>query len=603
MAGWRFDIGVDTAKLKRGTDEAADAIGDLVDEFVDLERDGARSLDDVAEAFGDTAREADDAGRRATDALDDVGRAADDVADKTSDAGRTATDALDDVARAADDVADKTGDVGEDGARSLDELGDAADDAARKIDRELIDATDEAGDSADRLEKKFRDALSGTSADAAKAGGDIGDKVSDGFDRASEGADEFKDEANSTAREAAASFDGTADSIVDMFQEVSANAFAGFGPAGAAAGLAAAAGIGILITKLQTSAEDAETTKQRVIELADAIREADGDIAAIDWGEIVREWGNEYADVKSWFEPWQRSSVTNFEAMEEAADRFGLSYSSLVQGMAGNTESAREAIAELDAEIEAQADVVDNLALSTMSYDSELSKTNATERERLRSLEDLRADLMESSGLTEEAIEHEQRMAEALEGTAAATEERNDQLAETIELTRDVIDSELDYLDALDEGTEKLAENAEAGFDKNTAAGRDNLRVLGDMTDKTLEYADALAEETGSQEAANEVIRQGRERIIKAAEGLGMGREAAERYADSLGLIPREVHTTAKAHTSAAVRALEHLQVPRSVPVQPSFNRYAWQRELTNTIGGLRVPAIVAQVRFGQAAV
>ncbi len=73
----------------------------------------------------------------------------------------------------------------------------------------------------------------------------LGKKTKKAAEEGKSGMDDFKQEANQTARESAASFDGSAESIVDVFQEVAANAFQGFGPAGAVAGLAIAAGIGL----------------------------------------------------------------------------------------------------------------------------------------------------------------------------------------------------------------------------------------------------------------------------------------------------------------------------------------------------------------------
>lgn len=124
-------------------------------------------------------------------------------------------------------------------AKALDDLGDEGETGGRKLEDALRDA--------ERATERL-----------SRAGKDVGDDLDRGFKRAKEGADDFKQEANSTAREAAASFDGSAESIGDAFQEVAANAFGGFGPAGAAAGLAAAAGLGLLTAEWQKHAEAVE---------------------------------------------------------------------------------------------------------------------------------------------------------------------------------------------------------------------------------------------------------------------------------------------------------------------------------------------------------
>jgi hypothetical protein len=157
-----------------------------------------------------------------------------------------AADALDDLADAAADTGAATADTGADGSRGIERLEDALRDAQRQ--------TDDLGDKAKRA----------------------GSDVRAGMRRAEDGVGEFRDEANSTAREAAASFDGSAESIGDAFQEVAANAFAGFGPAGAVAGIAAAAGIGLAKAGFDAVNESIEASKERTQEWADAFIEANG---------------------------------------------------------------------------------------------------------------------------------------------------------------------------------------------------------------------------------------------------------------------------------------------------------------------------------------
>lgn len=168
-------------------------------------------------------------------------------------------------------------------------------------------------------------------------------------------------------------------------------------------------------------------------------------------------------------------------------------------------------------------------------------------------------------------------MADAIEGTAAGIAAKNEALAETIDLNRQVIDGELDYLDTLDSVTQKLSENASAGFDKNTAAGRDNLRALGEIAEAALDYSDSISEAGGSQQEANTVIGQGREQLITAATQLGMTREQAEQYANSLGLIPKQVSTTAQAYTADAEGQLQNVARDRNVKLTPWVNQSEWQ--------------------------
>lgn len=153
-------------------------------------------------------------------------------------------DALKDVADALDDMARDTKRGGEDAERAVSDLEDSFDDARKKA-RDLGDAGDKAG------------------ADVEK-----------GMKRAEGGVKDMGREAESTATEAAASFDGSAESIGDAFQEVAANAFAGFGPAGAVAGIAAAAGIGLAVAGFEQTAEAQAESEEAIAGWADKFIEA-----------------------------------------------------------------------------------------------------------------------------------------------------------------------------------------------------------------------------------------------------------------------------------------------------------------------------------------
>jgi hypothetical protein len=112
-----------------------------------------------------------------------------------------------------------------------------------------------------------------------KAGTDAGKKISKGLDGAKGGLNDFKQEGKQTSAEVAASFDGSAESIAGGFQELAANAFSGFGPAGAAIGAAIALGMGGAIEMLDGLKTISDETREAIIadfvEVGDALeREA-----------------------------------------------------------------------------------------------------------------------------------------------------------------------------------------------------------------------------------------------------------------------------------------------------------------------------------------
>lgn len=166
---------------------------------------------------------------------------------------KDAEKALEDLQDVVDDFKRDATDAGEEAADSFNVLSDMAGDAERSID-DLSDAAKDA-------EREFRDA--GRAAeDFGRDAEGAGDDARRGLDKAGEGLDDFKSEAASSGREAAASFSGEFDDVTDLVQEVAANAFGGFGPAGAAAGLAAAVGVGLVSAAFTQAEEDAEASKE-----------------------------------------------------------------------------------------------------------------------------------------------------------------------------------------------------------------------------------------------------------------------------------------------------------------------------------------------------
>lgn len=172
---------------------------------------------------------------------------------------------------------------------------------------------------------------------AGRGGRDFGvdfkrgtDDANDGLDRAKRGVEDFRDEANSTAREAAASFDGSAESIGDAFQEVAANAFAGFGPAGAAAGLIAAAGLGFAMTAITDQQEAADELKRR---LSDAYK-----TAAEEGRTFLDQAQIDAAALDLIFDSDARKSA------QSEAQQIGVDWMTIVRAQAGDQEALNAVI-------------------------------------------------------------------------------------------------------------------------------------------------------------------------------------------------------------------------------------------------------------------
>lgn len=222
----------------------------------------------------------------------------------------------------------------EDVGELLETIGDDGKDATDKLERGMKDAQRRTDDAKDEI-RDLRDELN----KSGRAGKKAGDDIHDGMRRAEDGAEEFKDEANSTAREAAASFDGSAESIGDAFQEIAANAFAGFGPAGAVAGLAAAAGIGLVIAGFEKANEATEESKERANEWADAFIEAGG---------RVLDFETTMAKIRD-------ITTGQFEEATKNAELWGVSVETAIAAMAGSDTALDSITASVEAQGEAAA--------------------------------------------------------------------------------------------------------------------------------------------------------------------------------------------------------------------------------------------------------
>lgn len=186
----------------------------------------------------------------AASALEGVSDSLDDL---TKDAAKSATK--------VDGSADKIGD-------SLDGISGHAKDAGDDIGTKIKGGSEDAQTAVDNLEAKFKNIAPVAQTQSKQAGDALGTDFKRGAKEASEGLDEVKESSRSNAIEVAASFDGSAQSIADGFQGLAAEVFAGFGPAGVVAGLAAAAGIGLISTALQHGDEQTEAWKSDVSDLA-----------------------------------------------------------------------------------------------------------------------------------------------------------------------------------------------------------------------------------------------------------------------------------------------------------------------------------------------
>lgn len=331
----------------------------------------------------------------------------------------------------------------DDVTRALEDVSDSLDDLAR-------DTKQNADKAADGLTREFSDAFDKIKTESRTASRKMGDDFKDGADKAGDGLGDFKDEANSTAREAAASFSGSFEDVADGIQEVLANAFTGFGPAGAAAGLAAAAGIGLVISSLQEGSEAAAEAKQRTLDLADALAEVGNDPSAIRWADELRASMAEITDSKEWFELWQDKPRTRFEEWSAAARKFGVDMADVTRAQTGDAG----ALARVNAELQRQQDDLRDKYLSSADGQGQLNETYRTGADEIARFQQQVSSGAKTVG---DAVRYNRELADAM---------------------RDIPDPMARAADASDRFTENLNDNltvADEGLEQFVKKGRLNL--------------------------------------------------------------------------------------------------------------------------------
>ena len=127
---------------------------------------------------------------------------------------------------------------------------------------DVVDALDNVGKEGDAVSDELTRSFAASAQETKKEAREMAKGVNSSYDKMEKGSSKANEKmgssAQSKAREVSASFDGSADSIVSGFQGASAEMFEGFGPAGVAAGLVVAGGIGLITKEFQDAQAEAE---------------------------------------------------------------------------------------------------------------------------------------------------------------------------------------------------------------------------------------------------------------------------------------------------------------------------------------------------------
>lgn len=127
-------------------------------------------------------------------------------------------------------------------------------------------------------------------------------------------------------------------------------------------------------------------------------------------------------------------------------------------------------------------------------------------------------------------------------------------------------------------------------LDISTENGRENSAALDQIAKSSLELAANTYTQTGSQDQASAAIARGRDELIKALGQFGITGQAAQDYADKLGLIPGNVDTLINLQKTQAEREADAFisklnSIQRHIDVQVQLHG----AENLATTGGFRI--------------
>jgi uncharacterized protein YktA (UPF0223 family) len=326
--------------------------------------------------------------------------------------------------------------------RGTNDVEGALDDVADSLD----DVVKEGDQATGKLEDSFKDL-----ARAAKTSGDnVGDGFKKGFKEASQGSEDLAENTKANAKEVGASFDGSIESIVDGFQGLAAEAFEGFGPAGVAAGVAVAAGIGLASSSIIETEEKAKAARDRIRELGLAIIDSGEGSAVLNYvTENLKEIITNGDDATKKF----KDILALSKKFPGLADDVGL----MAVAFAGNSDAADVMIAKLEEAADAEQALSGDVADGDTAFQARANELRNTADELRRIQDETRqAQQAEEDWLASGGAEIEGKRL-AIEGINGAYDDAVNAVGDFLDKETGILNVEA-YLKGIDDRKKALEE-------------------------------------------------------------------------------------------------------------------------------------------------
>ncbi|MGW9196049.1 hypothetical protein [Micromonospora chersina] len=292
--------------------------------------------------------------------------------------------------------------------------------------------------------------------------------------------------------------------------------------------------VGDVFSKL---ADDADEGAMAVDDLTNAITNfVDATGAIVHGAAVVKGWGNEVDIAADKGRYWVEDFISNGERFKHFGWQLDLTADGFKRGSA-EADAYRKAVT-------GTADVADFATLKQAGMtDAQIAGADASGTYRQK-LDEVNGSLHDNRGATQTAIDGVRSLQDILDDFANKT--------------LDTRDANREFQEAVDQATDAVKRNGKSIGD-GTAKGRDNEKALDAIARAAYRKRDAVLAETGSQEDANQAMRDGRQAFLRAADAMGVSASKAKALADKLFGIPtkREVEVSVRDRATAKVGAIK----------------------------------------------
>lgn len=329
------------------------------------------------------------------------------------------------------------------------------------------------------------------------------------------------------------------------------NLWDAFGGWTTVAGLGISAGIAVIGNAISDYTTKAEASKQAMDKVIDGMKGIKSN--AKEAADAFNDFKSE--TTKQWDDPslllgkdgggavteWLVKVSGGYTSAADAAKRLGINTSTLTDAVSGNEAGYKKLVKQLEAQSKETYKASDQYGMMVEKQtDAAIAADTLLQALKKQHKEGLEKSVKEQMKYL--------RSLEQISDSSSALSDKLSSLATTVKANGQ----------AFKENGE-LADANNAAYVRTDKAMKDVAATALLSAHQLLSYGEKNGQvEEYTQKAANSIY-EAREAIVQQAQAAGMSEEAAERYADSLGLIPSDVGTTITAHSEIAQDAVDKL--------------------------------------------